>query len=182
MTSSQPSLEITDEQFDMFRAVMGFWWTHSQRLGIPFVWGRPRRFPPNAVVIGNGDVGFRIRNVGRGYEIVMTREREGEQPPSFYARYEDAIKRIAHTLGSVFRADARPASSTLTWRDRVAEGVNREDLGDGWARYSLTDDPSVFCVTGSYDGDEFSPALTMSIDEFNHALLDDVGVLPPGLR
>jgi len=40
----------------------------------------------------------------------------------------------------------------------------------------------VYCVIGSYDGNEFNPALTMGIEEFNQAILNDPGELPPGRR
>ena len=183
MTFNTPSFDagISEPQFDAFRRAVEFWRHLSDQYGVEFEWVGPRRRPPNAAIIGNGEVGFRIRSAAGGYEIVTSRERESAQEPTFYSRYDDSVKDVARVLGTTFRMRTRDRT-WLTWRDSLAPGVVRQDIGDGLARYSLVADPSVYCVIGSYDGDEFSPALTMTIDEFNLAILEDPGVRPPGRR
>ena len=183
MTTDPPfSAEIISErEIGAFRNAVEFWRNASAQRGVDFEWIGPKRLAPNMVGIGNGEVRFSIRTASGGYEVIFAREREGAEDPTYYSRFDDAVKHVVRPLGTSFRRRTMRAS-WLSWRDAVAEGVVREDLDEWTARYSLKRDPSINCIIGSYDGDEFSPALTMTTDEFNEAMLTDPGIVPPGRR
>ena len=182
-SGSRPEARITDDQIDTFARAIAFWRDRSEALGLEFRWFTPRLWTDGSAVTGNRrDAGYKIRLAEGGYELILSVEREGDSSPSFYSRFDDAVKAVALVLGGSFRLQAHPESPLLTWRNAVAEGVDREPAGEGSVRYSLRGSPVVYCVISKYDGDEFSPALTMTVDEFNQAILDNPGDPIPGSR
>ncbi|QIS02194.1 hypothetical protein F5X71_07550 [Nocardia brasiliensis] len=178
MTSSSlgnVELRITDEQITAFYDAVEFWREQYIAKGWKFPWFMPMRRSENRVIAGIYDeMAFRIESVPNGYNLVQSLPREGEQEPSFFSRYEDAVKKVAYAISFMYRSDA-DLNPLFNWRHNLAAGVVRQDIGDGWAKYYLIEDPEVYHIGGYITGVAFSRALTMSIDEFNEAMLDDPG-------
>ena len=169
-------LRISDGELATFDSALLFWREQSESREIDFPWFSPRLWDDGSAFTGNRrDAAYTIKRTEGGYELILTVERDGDSAPTFYTRFDDAVKAVALVLGGSYRLRACPQSPLLTWRNSLAAGVDRETVREGVARYTLRSDRSVYCEISKYDGDEFSPALTMVIDEFNQAILEDPG-------
>ncbi|GAB0105908.1 hypothetical protein JMUB6875_48900 [Nocardia sp. JMUB6875] len=166
---------ITDDQAALLSAVLRYWDNEYSSLGQDFPWFAPIQRPDGTLIFGiYNQVGYTVRALPDGYELIESIPREGDQPSLFYSRYEDIAKAAAFIVGNMFRRTSGLAPLD-NWRDSVADGVQRTPINGDWDRYVLARDPGACYVGGHVSGVPFSRALTMTIDEFNEALRSDPG-------
>ncbi|MFI9504642.1 hypothetical protein [Nocardia sp. NPDC052566] len=171
---------VTDGQVVLLAEAMDYWLSEYSSRALEFGWFMPIRWNDGSVVVGRyGEVGYSIAAVPGGYTVTESVPREGDRQPSFYSRYEDAVKAVVFIVGTMFR-DRTGMAPLLNWYNEVADGVRREPIDSDSARYVLERDPDAYYVGGIGPGVRLSRILTMTITQFNDAIRDDPGRRPNG--
>jgi hypothetical protein len=98
-----------------------------------------------------------------------------------FSRLEDAGKYIIATIADYLRIECRADPTAWKWRAAGLDPqVQKEDLPDGLARYSLLRDPSIYMITNARGIKPEHHVLALSYEDLRRALADGLpdGVAP----